>query len=173
MPPALHAHALWKSYAAGVRGCSARVWALRGLSLAVQQGERVAIVSRPAGGATTLLHCLAGLRTPDAGMIERSDLPVFFADSPLALAQAARRRRGLLLVDELGAHPRSLLESCSAASTRRLTIVAVVRPAEVPRLGADRVLLLHDGRLVPVQDEPSAWRVAERPRTVASGGCLR
>jgi ABC-type sulfate/molybdate transport systems ATPase subunit len=148
---------------------------LRGLSLTVQQGELVAVVSRPAAGATTLLHCLAGLRAPDAGTVERSGVPVFFVDSPVALSRAVRRRRGLLLVDELGAYGRAILESWAAgAARRRLAVIAAVHATEVPRLGADRIVLLHDGRLVPAMvDEPSAWRVAERARAPARGGCVR
>ena len=41
MPLALRIENLWKSYAAGVRGCSARVWVLRGCTLHVELGERV------------------------------------------------------------------------------------------------------------------------------------
>src|SRR3954462_8280545 len=75
MPLALHACAIWKSYAAGVAGCSARVWVLRGASLSVDQGERVAILGARAAGTTTLLYCLAGLRRIDAGRIDAAFLP--------------------------------------------------------------------------------------------------
>ena len=47
MPVVLRARALWKSYAAGVAGCSARVWVLKGASLEVEQGECVAILGAP------------------------------------------------------------------------------------------------------------------------------
>ena len=33
MSLALRAHSLWKSYAVGVAGCSARIWVLRGATL--------------------------------------------------------------------------------------------------------------------------------------------
>ncbi|MBA3339341.1 MAG: ATP-binding cassette domain-containing protein [Geodermatophilaceae bacterium] len=64
---ALRAHGLWKSYAAGVSGCSARVWVLRGVSLQLEHGECIAVVGRPGAGKSTLLHCLARLRQLDAG----------------------------------------------------------------------------------------------------------
>src|SRR5215210_6365044 len=70
MPFALRARALWKSYAAGVARCSARVWVLRGASLDVERGECVAVLGARGAGTTTLLHCLAGLRRTDAGTIE-------------------------------------------------------------------------------------------------------
>src|SRR5688572_27156047 len=71
MPIALRARAVWRSYAAGVAGCWARAWVLRGASLDVERGECVAVLGARGAGTTTLLHCLAGLRRPDAGSIER------------------------------------------------------------------------------------------------------
>lgn len=70
MPPALRVESLWKCYAAGVRGCSARVWVLRGLQLTVDVGERVAILGGAGSGKRTLADCLLGFRAPTAGLIE-------------------------------------------------------------------------------------------------------
>lgn len=70
MPPALRVDALWKCHAVGVRGCSARIWVLRSISLIVEEGEHVAIVGGAGSGKTTLADCILGLRTPDAGRIE-------------------------------------------------------------------------------------------------------
>jgi len=75
VPLALRVHSLWKSYAAGVAGCSARVWVLRAASLDVHEGECVAILGARGAGTTTLLHCLAGLRRVDAGTIEHLQRP--------------------------------------------------------------------------------------------------
>jgi putative ABC transport system ATP-binding protein len=43
--------------------------ALRGASLALQQGEIVAVMGPSGSGKSTLLHCLAGILTPDAGEV--------------------------------------------------------------------------------------------------------
>src|SRR5438105_2650657 len=79
MPLALRIDNLWKCYSAGVRGCSARVWALRGCSLAVHAGECVAIVGAAGSGKTTLVACIRGERKPDAGHLELL-LPVLAVD---------------------------------------------------------------------------------------------
>ena len=69
----LEVHELWKSYAVGVRGCSARIRVLRGVSLRLAHGEQVGILGAPGAGKTTLLHCIAGLRLPDAGLVRVVD----------------------------------------------------------------------------------------------------
>src|SRR3954469_23008402 len=69
MPNALEVRDLWKSFAVGVRGCSARVSVLRGVSFHVGPCERVGIAGGRAAGKTTLLNCIAGLRRPDRGSI--------------------------------------------------------------------------------------------------------
>ena len=46
---------VWKSYDAGVRGCSATVSVLRDVHLNVAAGEMVGIAAAPASGKTTLL----------------------------------------------------------------------------------------------------------------------
>jgi len=53
---ALRVRTLWKSYAAGVEGCSARAWVLRGTSLDVEQGECVAVLGARGAGTSTLLY---------------------------------------------------------------------------------------------------------------------
>src|SRR4051812_42746540 len=104
MPVVLRARALWKSYAAGVAGCSARVWVLKGASLEVEQGECVAILGARGSGTTTLLHCLAGLRRTDAGCIEHSLTPsLLTGDAHADSARGASRMERLVLHD--GADP--------------------------------------------------------------------
>jgi ABC-type multidrug transport system ATPase subunit len=60
---------VWKSYDAGVRGCSASVSVLRDIHLDVAPGEMVGIVAAPASGKTTLLMCAGGLMRPDRGFV--------------------------------------------------------------------------------------------------------
>src|SRR6266571_330544 len=43
--------------------------ALRGASLAVRQGEIVAVMGPSGSGKSTLLHCLAGILVPDQGVV--------------------------------------------------------------------------------------------------------
>src|SRR4051812_26759943 len=81
VPLALRAHSLWKSYAVGVAGCSARIWVLRGATLELYDGERIAILGARGAGTTTLLHCLAGFRRLDAGTIEHRRPPLLLAVS--------------------------------------------------------------------------------------------
>ena len=140
MPPALRIESLWKCYAAGVHRCSARVWALRDLSLTVETGERVAIVGAPGSGKTTLAQCILGLRIPTAGRIEIAGL-IEIAD-----AQDAGR------------------SGCPGSRSRHRDLLASLIFARHPEALAgrvDRVYLLRDGRLHPTSF-PSALRVAER-----------
>ncbi len=59
--PVLSARALNKNYD------STR--ALADLSLDIRPGESVAVMGPSGGGKTTLLHCLAGIITPDSGQV--------------------------------------------------------------------------------------------------------
>ena len=138
MPIALDAQELWKCYAAGVRGCSARVWVLRGATLRVARGERVGVIGARGAGKTTLLHCLRGLRRPDAGVIHVS---------PDVQGE-------LLLLDEN--------ESVAGVPDdhTRTTIVAA-RAAEDLHGLVDRCLLLRGGTLLPIGPPTRARRVAE------------
>jgi ABC-type multidrug transport system ATPase subunit len=60
---------VWKSYDAGVRGCSATVSVLRDVHLDVAAGDIVGIAAAPASGKTTLLMCAGGLMRPDRGYV--------------------------------------------------------------------------------------------------------
>ncbi|HEX9180398.1 MAG TPA: ATP-binding cassette domain-containing protein, partial [Burkholderiales bacterium] len=64
MPPLLRVRDLAKSYA-GAAG--RRV--LRGVGLDLAPGEYVAIMGESGAGKSTLLNLIAGLDTPDAGLI--------------------------------------------------------------------------------------------------------
>ena len=162
MPFAIRARALWKSYAAGVAGCSARVWVLRGASLDVERGECVAVLGSRGAGTTTLLHCLAGLRRADAGTIELGLSPLL-VEADAVNAQHASSADRLVLYDDALDHRRAraapgfVHERTGDASA---TIIATHELARVRGI-ADRILLLHHGRLCPLDRTIGARRVAE------------
>jgi predicted ABC-type transport system involved in lysophospholipase L1 biosynthesis ATPase subunit len=122
MPIALEVRGLWKCYSAGVRGCSARIWVLRGATFSVGRGERVGVIGARAAGKTTLLQCLRGLRRPEAGVIDI----------------APEVRSELLLLDEGDGTPDLIVD-------RSRTVIIAARAADDLHGIVDRCLLLRDG----------------------------
>jgi ABC-type multidrug transport system ATPase subunit len=158
---ALRARTLWKSYAAGVEGCSARAWILRGANLEVEQGECIAVLGARGAGTTTLLYCLAGLRRPDAGTVETDLVPLLVPSEQMS---ELRPRPGqLLLIDD----PLCLHRGTPRPSFAHLpgvvpsTVIIATHELSRVREVADRVLLLHQGRLFPLDRLTGARRVAE------------
>jgi len=145
MPPAIRVESLWKCYSAGVRGCSARAWVLRGLTLGVASGEQVAIVGAPGSGKTTLAQCILGLRAPTAGRIEIVGA-VRIVETPDVGRSGCRDSRSR----HPDLRPRDLPTS----------IVFTRHPDLLPGW-FDRLFLLRDGRLHALGLQ-SARRVAER-----------
>ena len=64
-PPIVEARSLRKTYDTG----AVKVDALRGLDLALEKGEMVAIMGPSGCGKTTLLNCLSGLDSIDGGEV--------------------------------------------------------------------------------------------------------
>ena len=150
MPYAIRVHDLWKSYTAGVAGCSSRVWALRGCALEVGAGERVAIVGRRGAGKTTLLHCLAGNRRADAGSIDVKLAHRCYVESLAQLADLSQAEclpgPALLLVDHDGFRQPFPIRGSSHPGD---VIILAARDVACVQGIVDRVLLLSDGRLTP------------------------
>jgi ABC-type phosphate transport system ATPase subunit len=140
MPPAIRVESLWKCYSAGVRGCSARAWVLRGLTLSVESGEQVAIVGAPGSGKTTLAQCILGLRAPTAGRIEIV---------------------GAVEIIELQDVRRSGCQDRESRPPDIPTSIVFTRDPGRPSGWFDRLFLLRDGRLL-ARGLQSARRVAER-----------
>jgi putative ABC transport system ATP-binding protein len=72
MTVALEAHDLYRFFHVG----DDETLALRGVSLAVDSGETVAITGPSGSGKSTLLACLAGLDEPDGGMVHVDGHPL-------------------------------------------------------------------------------------------------
>jgi ABC-type multidrug transport system ATPase subunit len=163
MPLVLRARALWKSYAAGVIGCSARVWVLRGADLELHEGECVALLGARGAGTTTLLHCLAGLRRPDAGTIEQTLEARLVTPAGTCPDDAPCERDRLLLYDESGGGV-DRVEPWVMQRSRRGAGAALIATHELARVRhvADRILLLRDGRLTELDRAAGIRRVAER-----------
>ena len=154
MPIALRIENVWKSYCAGVRGCSARAWVLRGCTMHVELGERVAIVGARGSGKSTLLQCIAGARRTDAGSVNAL-LPVHSCLTGVlgpTIVLPAPHAPALLLVDGVTSDmPMSWAGSIVLSSHDVAMVHHLVH----------RVLLLREGHLVPLS-RPAVRRVAER-----------
>ena len=69
---------------------------LRGVSLRVKPGEVAAIVGPSGGGKSTLLRCINGLETFDAGKITVGDLPISPGKTSSGLLQRLRQQVGMV-----------------------------------------------------------------------------
>jgi ATPase subunit of ABC transporter with duplicated ATPase domains len=155
MATLLRVDSLWKSYAAGVRGCSARVWVLRNLSLAIDEGESVAIVGRRGAGKCTLLHCILGLRRPDSGVVAAPGLA-----------------SGLLRVGS-GLNGHDVHVASDGVTGQHAWLLLAEQVNDLP-MRVDRLLELRDGRLFALTSgAPLARRVAEACITSTSASLPR
>lgn len=86
---------VWKSYESGRKDTVA---VLKGLSLRVERGERVAVMGPSGSGKTTLLNVVSGIDRPDAGFVwvEGESLSDMDAGE---IALFRRRRLGMVFQD--------------------------------------------------------------------------
>ena len=89
---------------------------IEGVSCTVPAGRRLAVVGENGRGKTTLLETLAGLREPDAGVVERhGSLALVRQTLPVLTADARRRTVGDLTA-QLLSRPRAALGELDAAA---------------------------------------------------------
>lgn len=78
--PALVVKELYKTYRS--KSGQDDYLALRGIDLSIDQGEVFTVLGPSGCGKSTLLRCLAGLETPDSGVIATPDNVLFSSDPP-------------------------------------------------------------------------------------------
>jgi putative ABC transport system ATP-binding protein len=116
---ALEAHDLYRFYHTG----EDETLALRGVSLAVQPGEIVAVAGPSGSGKSTLLSCLAGLDEPDGGWVAVGGERL--TRRPQAVRARLRARRiGVLmqsanLLDHLTIEQNLMMAQMFAGTSRR------------------------------------------------------
>lgn len=154
---------LCKTYKVGLRGCTATARALEDIHLDVASGEIVAVVGPANAGKTTLLRCVAGLLTPDAGAIAchrtagADDITTRYVRDPIELSrlQGADESWDVALVDnvdvvrgDVGCAFALLAAARSASTTGRAMMLATRDIRLVARI-ASRIVLMERGRIVP------------------------
>jgi ABC-2 type transport system ATP-binding protein len=91
MTIALSVTALTKVYRSGIVGCAGNVEALRGMELAVEEGELLGLLGPNGAGKSTLLLCAAGLLKADSGNVSWFGSPDWPGGRPPGIAYAPER----------------------------------------------------------------------------------
>ena len=158
------------------------IWALRGVSLQVDEGEAIAVVGHTGSGKTTLLRIVAGLTPPTTGSVQGKGLvvPLSCLRAPIAANLTGRQNLALLepllgmergrLVDrmtEIAAfagmqrHINQKVSGYSSSMYGRLALAA--------GLVCDPDIVLVDESL-PGGDPQFRLKVAERLQSLVKGG---
>lgn len=87
-------------------GRTAEVWALKNLSLSLEQGKTLSIVGESGSGKTTLLRALLGLIPPSEGQVELDGMDLALITD--AERMELRRRCGYVLQDPYASLPPTL-----------------------------------------------------------------
>jgi putative ABC transport system ATP-binding protein len=147
--PLIDARELYRFFHAG----DDETFALRGVSVAVQAGEMIAVVGPSGSGKSTLLACLAGLDEPDGGHVIIAGQRI--TRRPEAVRATLRARWvGMLLQSG------NLLEHLSVTQNVRAAQALMPRG---PRPAAGRLL----------DDVGLADRASARPSTLSGGEAAR
>jgi putative ABC transport system ATP-binding protein len=147
--PVIEARELYRFFHAG----DDETFALRGVSMAAQPGEVVAIVGPSGSGKSTLLSCLAGLDEPDGGHVAVAGERI--TRRPEAV-RAALRAKWIGMLSQSG----NLLEHLTVAQNVRVARAFVARAAR-PNPEDLLVSVGLDGR------------AAARPSTLSGGEAAR
>jgi ABC-type Fe3+/spermidine/putrescine transport system ATPase subunit len=107
------------------------VLAIRDISLGVARGEVLALVGPSGSGKTTLLRCLAGLETPDQGVIRIGDRDVF--SSQTSTNVPTERRDVGLIFQSYALWPHLTVERNVAYPLERRKVPAAERRSRVAK----------------------------------------